>query len=164
MQNSILKFNKTIDLINISKYKRHKNGFGLYSLAHTTSFKAKELQSLVSDDCSWESAIQEYPNFHPSKFDLIWKNMVIQGLYYGLSKIEHYEPLEIVLKDIEGHIMHSNNYSMFAVGILAAFTELKVKIDEEDLEGLYDFVGSSKGKDLDAIPDLDELVFKTYRI
>ncbi|WP_298541896.1 hypothetical protein [uncultured Aquimarina sp.] len=151
-------------MVNITKYKRHKNGFGLYSLVHTVSKTSEESESFVSDQCSWESLIKEYPNRIQGKFDLVWKTMVIQGLNYGLSKIHHNECIEIVLKDIQGHVMHSNNYSMFAAGILAAFAELKVKVDDQDLENLYEFVGSSKGEGLDAIPNVSELVFKTYRI
>lgn len=138
-------------MVNITKYKKYRNGFGLYSIVHTVSKTSESLNN-------------EYPNRTESNLDLVWKKMVIQGLEYALSKIHHIICIEIILKDIEGHIMHSNNYSMLAAGILATFAELNVEIDEEDIENLYEFVESSKEKDLDAIPDVDKLVFKTYRI
>jgi hypothetical protein len=127
------------------KYNKQINGIGLYAEICIDSSKSNGLESTVIDACSWKMLREAHINLQLGEGHYKWRAAVLKGIRFAISKIETDVTYEIRLLDIDGHILHSNLHSMFAVGLLSVFKELRVDINENDLAALHEFVHSSKG-------------------
>lgn len=145
------------------RYAKQRKGTGFYSVVDLELIETNKAQSFVSDHCTWDLILSENPNYVIGKGYDIWKEAVINGVEFALSKIAHTNKVEVRLIDLNGHVAHSNLYSMFVAGFLCTFKAFELELDEDELEQLYDFVSGSAGfEKFEEMPDERQLNIRQY--
>ena len=144
-------------------YKKQRAGFGFYAEIELEPLNTSKTESFVSDYCSWKMIKSENPSYRiGSNYDG-WTEASIKGVEFALSRINHKVKKEIKLLDLNGHVAHSNLYSMFAAGFLCLFKDFGIELKKEDYENLIDFVSSSGGWDkINEMPNEKKLLISTY--
>lgn len=146
------------------KYNKQINGIGLFAEIWIDSYKSDNPESIVIDACSWKVLREAYENLQLGEGYYKWKTAALKGIRFAISKIETDVIYEIHLLDLNGHVLHSNLHSMFAVGLLSVFRELRIDISENDLAELHEFVHSSKGfSGIWEEPDENKLHITNYK-
>lgn len=146
------------------KYLHVMNAHRLYTEVWIDSVSAEGDHPVVADRCSWDMLKATYNNAQITHGHYQWKDAVIKGIRFALSKIETQNPYRIILQDVHGHILHSNLHVMFATGLTAVFKELNVALSAQDQCSLQQFIYASGG--LDAIrtePDENRLLIAHYK-
>lgn len=145
------------------RYAKQRGGVGFYSEIELESLKTEELESFVSDHCSWNMIKSENPTYIIGSGYDDWKEAGIKGIKFALSRINHREKKEIKFLDLNGHPAHSNLYSMFAAGFLCLFEDFGIELKKEDYENLLDFVSSSAGwEKINEMPNEKKLAITMY--
>lgn len=126
-----------------TKYAKQKGGRGHYAYCKINSHATNEPLSFVTDKCTWDALKSTYTNAIVGIGFLDWKQIVINGMQSAISHINFTVQREFELIDVDGHIAHSDNATMFAVGFLSVFNELELILKSEDLEVIDNLVWTS---------------------
>jgi len=140
----------------IAKFARQINGIGHFAQIEFEISESSSTSTVV-DNCNWKSLKKGYENFVISEPLLEFKEAVIKGMYFGLSKIKSEKAIEISLIDIVVLTTDSSIYSMFAVGVISIFEALKIELLKSDLELIKHFVSENfqAGNDINNFKKLE---------
>ena len=146
-----------------AKYARQRGGVSFYAEVELDSITTSNLESFVTDYCTWNMIKSATPKYTIGSRYNKWKEAAISGIKFALTRISHKNKIEVKFIDLNGHPAHSNLHSIFAAGFLCTFKHFEIEIKQDDLENLYDFVASSIGiENINESPNENNLIISQY--
>jgi len=122
-----------------TKFAKQINGIGHFAQIDFHINTSKEINHSINDKCNWENLKASHKEFVPDQHCLRFKEAVLAGMNYALSRIQMKQSLIIDLLDIRISNTDSTIASMFVVGINSIFEGLKINQSkyDEDLIKLF---------------------------
>lgn len=124
----------------VVKYLRTIDGRPYFAGVEVSVEESSDTKSIVRDRCNWNSQKASYDDFELSEFHKRQKEVVLDGMNYGLSKVQFKKPITIDLSDLLLSNTDTSLSSLFAVGVISIFEVSKIDMTEFDLLSIDRFV------------------------
>ncbi|MFK7807660.1 MAG: hypothetical protein AB8F74_07685 [Saprospiraceae bacterium] len=128
----------------IVTFKKLFGGEGYYAEIVVSLIESISAESQIVDNCTWANQKAIHNNINLGPGHLEWKKYVLKGMEYALRKIRYNNTIKISLDDLTGHILHTSNSTMYAVGIISVFKLLSIDIRETDHNSINNLVKGSR--------------------
>lgn len=123
-------------------YKKQFNRIGHFASIEIEVINNKNLEHLIIDNCNWRSMNRSHSNFIIGKCLINFKESVLEGMRYGLTRITSRSYKKIELIDIIVLNTDSSIASMFVVGVKSIFSIFEIEFINKDHELIDKFVSN----------------------